>query len=434
MTQRRDIPARKAYDYEMNRIFRTPNRIPIAALLVAALSACEHAPPAAASACQATGTWIEPGTARIQQSGAVLARLADKRVVLLGESHDNADHHAWQAQVLAALHGRRPHAVVAFEMFPRRVQPTLDKWVAGELTGAEFLKQSEWSKVWGFGADMYMPLFQFARLNGVPMVAANVDRALIRRVGKEGWSAVPESERLGIGTPAPATPDYQKSLASVFRAKLEVGTKSAHGAKDAEFKEITLADVLGDPGFNRFVAAQQAWDRAMAEAIFDAAQRHPDAIIIGIVGRGHAEYGHGIPHQLKDLGLSDVAVALPVPSRLCAELPAGIADVAFVTPAPSPRAKSHGPAKPKLGVYIEAAPEGGVRISKVAAGSIAEQSGIKADDVITKAAGEPVSKPADLIEIISRQASGTWLPLDVLRGKTHHDIIAKFPPASKPGK
>jgi uncharacterized iron-regulated protein len=64
--------------------------------------------------------------------------------------------------------------LLGLEMFPRRAQPVLDRWVAGELTEAELLTQTEWSKVWGFDPSLYLPLFEFARMNRVPMVALNV--------------------------------------------------------------------------------------------------------------------------------------------------------------------------------------------------------------------------------------------------------------------
>ena len=50
----------------------------------------------------------------------------------------------------------------------------------------------------------------------------------------------------------------------------------------------------------------------MAEALAAAHRRDPEALIVGIIGRGHLEYGHGIPHQLADLGIDDVGVLLPV--------------------------------------------------------------------------------------------------------------------------
>ena len=50
---------------------------------------------------------------------------AEKRVVLLGETHDIAEIHRWQLHVTAFLHMLRPQMAVGFEMFPLRVQPVL---------------------------------------------------------------------------------------------------------------------------------------------------------------------------------------------------------------------------------------------------------------------------------------------------------------------
>ncbi|MCY1462678.1 hypothetical protein D9M71_804780 [compost metagenome] len=56
--------------------------------------------------------------------------------------------------------------------------------------------------------------------------------------------------------------------------------------------------------------AQQTWDRAFACNIAEA---HGDGgpLVVGIIGRGHLEYGHGTPYQLADLGLTEVEVLLP---------------------------------------------------------------------------------------------------------------------------
>ena len=131
--------------------------------------------------------------------------VAKNAVVLLGESHTDADHHLWELHTIAALHGRGANLVIGFEAFPRRVQPVLDDWVAGKLTDDEFLKASEWRQVWGYDAALYMPIFQFARLNRIPMKALNVERNLVAKVGQQGWEAVPNSEREGVSDPAPAS-------------------------------------------------------------------------------------------------------------------------------------------------------------------------------------------------------------------------------------
>ena len=136
--------------------------------------------------------------------------------MLLGESHDNAEHHRWQLQTLTALHALRPDMVLVFEMFPHRVQPALERWVAGELGEAEFLGAAEWRRVWNFDAQLYMPIFHFARMNRVPMVALNVDAEFIRAVTAKGFDAVPAEKREGVTRPAAPAAAYLDFLLPVY--------------------------------------------------------------------------------------------------------------------------------------------------------------------------------------------------------------------------
>ena len=76
--------------------------------------------------CMPVGAWAYPG--RSEQPDDVLGALARRGVVLLGESHDEAEHHRWQLHTIAALLSRQPDMVLGFEMFPRRVQAVLNRW------------------------------------------------------------------------------------------------------------------------------------------------------------------------------------------------------------------------------------------------------------------------------------------------------------------
>src|SRR4051812_748853 len=84
-------------------------------------------------ACLVPGGWYDTTRRPVQKTSEwqVLHEAARRDVVLVGEDHDNADHHLWQLQVLAALHLLRPAVVIGFEAFPRRTQPILDQWTAG---------------------------------------------------------------------------------------------------------------------------------------------------------------------------------------------------------------------------------------------------------------------------------------------------------------
>lgn len=355
----------------------------------------------------------------IQRADTLLAGLARQQVVLLGETHDDPEHHRWQLYTIAGLYALRPDMVLGFEMFPRRVQPVLDEWVAGRLGEAEFLTRADWRQFWGYDAALYLPIFQFARMNRIPMLALNVERGLVSRVGDKGWAAIPAAEREGVTDPAAATREYAVRL---YGSYLEHRASEGHGATQP--KEPSESD-LTDPAFRRFVEAMQVWDRAMAQGIADRVRGSDPPLVVGIMGSGHLRDGYGVPQQLRDLGVTRVAVALPWGSSDgCAELRPGVADVVFgIGDRPQPSRAD----RPRLGISIDSTASG-VLVRSVVPGSIAEEAGLRADDVIVRIAGQAAAAPTDVIEAVQRQAPGTWLPITVKRGEETLEIVARFPP------
>jgi hypothetical protein len=109
---------------------------------------------------------------------------------------------------------------------------------------------------------------------------------------------VPNAERDGVGVPAPASSFYRDRLFEWFKKHPAAGLDARAAAER----------------FERFVCAQQFWDRAMAEAIASARRDARQPLVIGIMGSGHIEYGDGVPYQLAALGIDDLATALPWPA------------------------------------------------------------------------------------------------------------------------
>ena len=367
------------------------------------------------------GSWTIPQAdgAAPRPPDRVLAGFAQQQVVLLGETHDNPEHHRWQLHTIAGLYALRSDLVLGFEMFPRRVQGVLDRWVAGELSEAELLRQSEWERVWGYDGSLYLPIFQFARMHRVPMVALNVDRALVRHVGDEGWAAVSAAEREGVTDPVPASRDYRLWL---YQSFLDHQPTEGHAA--AQRKDPGEGE-LATPAFRHYVEAMQVWDRAMAQGIAEWLRAHNVSLVVVIMGSGHLRNGYGVPRQLRDLGVTRIAVALPWgPSDACAELRPGMADAVFGVEAPR---QPTPPDRPRLGISIEQAPDG-VLVREVVPGSIAAQSDIRKGDLVVRIAGEPADAVATVIDAVRRQAPGTWLPLTVKRSGETLEIVARFPP------
>ena len=374
-------------------------------------------------ACPGPGQWLVPADGRTPSDRDLLAGLAVRPVVLLGETHDRAEHHRWQLQVLAGLYAQTPNLVLGFEAFPRAAQGALDRWTAGELGEKDFLEAARWDEVWGFDPDLYLPLLHFARMNRVPLVALNVERALVRRVAEAGWDSVPEAEREGVARPSPAGEAYLRELAEAYRA--HPGDETGDGETgDGEPGDAETAFDFEDPAFRVFVEAQLVWDGAMAQALAQARRRPGAPLVVGIIGQGHLQFGHGIPRQLAELGVAGTAVLLPYETGPdCEAVPRDIADAVFGLAYEEPAR----PSPPRLGVRIEAA-EGGLGVGEVVDDSVASRAGLRQGDVIARAAGLPVARPAELIEIIGRQAPGTWLPLSVRRDGETLEIVARFPP------
>ena len=323
-------------------------------LAVAGLA--KHQPPAAAVLpvnppyCKSGGNWLALDSMPPQPTSitSLVAGALTQEVVLLGEQHDQEDHHRWQLQMLAALHAQRPDMVIGLEMFPRRVQPVLDQWVAGSLTVQAFLQQSEWDKVWAFPPQLYLPLFEFARINKIPLRALNVDKALTRLVAEKTWDQVPESAREGVDRPAPALPEYLDFLREMYR----LHEKSASATAGKNTASPTA-------GFQGFVDSQLTWDRAMAQILSQevrqarqAGRKNPP-LVVGIMGSGHIRHGHGVPHQLRALGVNQIATLLPVGLEdECLYLEAGLATAAFVLPKQATPPSE----PPRRGVTLEVAP------------------------------------------------------------------------------
>ncbi len=391
--------------------------LPLSALARPTVPDTGHQPP---QHCVPLGRWLIPGEGKTLRNGELLQRLKNKRVILLGEDHDNAQHHRWQLITAAQIHALDERLHLGFESFPRSVQDVLDRWVAGELDETRFLKESRWDEVWRYDADLYLPLFRFARDYRIPMHALNVERSLISRVSAQGWDNIPKDQREGIGDPAPANEEYLQLLKRIYERHA-----NPHNGAENDLPSQQQHDA---PRFRRFVEGQLLWDRAMAEAIADALHRGAPRVV-AIAGAGHLMGGHGIPHQLADLGIDDVAVLLPWDGSLpcdALELP-HLADAVFgLTPPEHPRQP-----RPRLGVYL-AQDAQGVRITQITQGSVAEKTGLRPDDLILEMAGRPVEEVKDVVERVQATQPGTWLPLVIRRGDQRLELIARFPAQSPP--
>ncbi len=203
-------------------------------------------------------------------------RLAASRFVLLGERHDNPDHHVLQAQTVRALiaAGRRP--AVGFEMFSTDDAPAIARYLAGSPKDASGLgdavnwKRSGWPE-WRF----YQPIAQAALDAGLPIAATNLSRAAIDALRKNGLA--------GLGPTI------------VARLKLDGGPTPATRAAMAQEIRESHCGQAPEAMLDRMVDLQWARDARMAEALARTGGR--DGAVL-ITGTGHVRRDRGVPAHL----------------------------------------------------------------------------------------------------------------------------------------
>ena len=382
-----------------------------AVILIGASPTLAAAAPLATASCVPVGQWRQPGrAARVAPLNVAAARGG---VVLLGELHNSAEHHRWQLHSLVALHTLHPELVIGLEMVPRRLQPVLDRWVAGELGEAAFLEAVQWQSVWGYDPALYLPILHFARMHRLPLLALNVDPALPRRVRAEGLAAIPLQAREGVGPPAAASPAYRTRLQTAWQA---------HGTSNP----------TDTAAFERFVDSQLLWDRAMAERIASQRRRQPQGLVVALMGSGHLVHGDGVPHQLQALGVEQVRWFLPWDQgQDCAHLKPGLASAVFGLDAPAmaaPAMAAPGLAPPgtRLGIQLE--DKGGtVRILRVATDSLAAANDLQVGDQILTIDGAPVHSAQAVITQVRRQPAQKGLKLGLQRHGQRLERVIRFP-------
>lgn len=262
------------------------------AVLAALLAGCtgSRPPPPLAVAWRSTLQRDHPLTGRIWDvrrgrlcSVAELeAGTARARFLLLGEAHDNPDHHALQAQLLraATAGGRRP--ALAMEMLDPEQQGAVDAALgAPHPTPEAFRDAVGWDKSGWPPFELYRPIVDAALAARLPLVAANLSRSAAREVVHRGPTALPQP----------------------LRALLErTGPLPAAEAQDRrEEMQAEHCGLLPEDFLDPMVLSQRARDAQLARALLDGATAAGGVLV---TGAEHARRDRGAPAFLLAAGVA----------------------------------------------------------------------------------------------------------------------------------
>jgi uncharacterized iron-regulated protein len=135
-------------------------------------------------------------------------------VILFGESHNSAIAH-WLQHTLTRDLRQAGSLSIGMEMFESDQQEALDAYLRGTKTLEELdsVGQGLWSN---FKTD-YQPVVDFAKAQGVPVIATNVPRPFARRVFRGGFAALEELTDAEKSLVPPLPIPYDKDLPGYVR-------------------------------------------------------------------------------------------------------------------------------------------------------------------------------------------------------------------------
>jgi len=265
-------------------------------LAVLMLSACQHVsvPP------PIVGEIRDLRTGQTLTAQELVMRLAKPSRLIVGEQHDNRDHHALQRWLLQALGEQRPQGSLLLEMITPDQQQRVDDVRHASTLPADLPDALAWEPGWDW--NLYGPVVRFALTQPYPLLAANLNTVEVR-----AFYAQP-----------PILSGARSNTASV-KAELLTQISESH------------CGLLPASQMPAMLAVQQQRDRRMVERLLAA----PTPALL-FAGAYHARKDVGVPIHALDLGASEAPTVLMLVQQ-GSEVTAAMADYVWYTPAtPAP--------------------------------------------------------------------------------------------------
>ncbi len=313
----------------------------------------------------------------------LMTKLADERLVYVGETHTAYEDHLLQLDVLREMATQPGELAVGVEWFQARFQPVVDAYMADEIDEAEFLRRTEYYERWRFDYRLYRPLVQFAKEKRLPLIALNASKELTSEIGRVGIDEISEQLRREL-------PDdydfgdkrYEDSLRTMFEM---------HPTSDRKFEH--------------FLQAQLTWDETMAQNVAAYLDGSDERRIVVFAGKGHIGGRGGIPNRVtRRTGIRGATIATFNPSAR----QFNTADYMILANAQSL------PAAGIMRVLLDER-DGGVFVKGFTPDSPAKAAGVEEGDLILAINGVDVNNYVDLKLVMLDQLPGNEIELTVRR-------------------
>jgi uncharacterized iron-regulated protein len=214
------------------------------------------------------------------QKLVTIAQIIDKTskadVLFFGEEHNDSTAHYLEYMLFKGLAEKYPHhTALSMEMFQTDCQLVLNEYLGGLIREKNLISDA---RAWPNYAD-YRPLIELAKLNQLPVIAANAPARYTNMVTRNGLNSLQQLN----------------TQAKSYLAPLPIDT--ATGAYYDKFVKI-MGGHEAMAGMQIY-QSQNLWDATMAWSIAQFYKSHPDYKILQLNGGFHSEEKLGAVAQLK---------------------------------------------------------------------------------------------------------------------------------------
>jgi uncharacterized iron-regulated protein len=342
----------------------------------------------------------------------LLYDLDTTRVIFIGESHDQIEHHLIQVRMIQDLVAKGKDVVIGMEMFERSQQPTLDRWSQGLLTEEEFLKEVQWDTTWDMDYELYKGILDAAKTHHLKVLCLNAPRDLVKNVAGNGMQGLSPEDRKMLPEMDLTNRQHRAYIATIYKGH-EKGS-----AKD----------------FENFYEAQCLWDEGMAESLseFLKSSQAQGKTVFVFAGSGHIAFGFGIPNRLyRRTSIPYQTIVLKTwREKVNGDLTftgasSPLANFLWMTQ-PNPPEKK----RPRIGVILKQQKEDqkGLQVEKVIPESPAEKAGLVPGDQLVSVEGKEITKIKDIHHALEQKGWGNDITFTIIREGTEKKITVQLPP------
>jgi uncharacterized iron-regulated protein len=337
-------------------------------------------------------------TSSLSSFEQVVEKLADSRVIYVGENHTSLADHLLQLRIIEALHRKNPKIAIGMEMFPSSSQPALDKYtlIGKEVEERAFLKESDYFNVWRFDYRYFRDILIFARKNQLPVIGLNLDRQIVSEVFRSG-----------------GTDNLDKEVQALLPGDRNLDMPG-YGERLSFMHSLHMQGSHGSGAESGFIQSQGIWDETMAKNIVTFLTERPDYQMVVLAGSEHTRKDSGIPPR--------VARRLPVEQASVLNIysgstPANLEQVAdyFFLAAPAEL-----PVAPQIGVVLDTETKNEhtfLKISQLSPHGKAAAAGLLEGDILREVNGYPISDMADVRIAMLDTNIGETIDIKVVRTK-----------------